>query len=103
MSEQVKVEVRAPREGEFFRVNPDPANRDEVVLTRDEEGELYLIAPNMVPEIERLAPEKIERCMMFVAQNKDGETFLWPVTLPVPADHPAYRAMDEWICLRGMQ
>lgn len=93
-------EVRAPRQGEFFRVHPDEKMRDEVFLTRDENGKLYFIAPHLVA---RLPPDKVDRCMMFVAVNADGQEFLWPVNQPVPADHPAYQAMTEWICLRGMQ
>lgn len=103
MTEQEHIEVRAPRHGEFFRIHPDPEYREEVVLTRDEQGELYLIAANMVPEIERVAPDRIERCMLFTAVNKDGKTFMWPVSLPVPDDHPAYHAMEDWICLHGVQ
>jgi len=100
--DDLRVEVRAPRNGEYFRVNPDPASRDEVVLTRDEEGNLYVVVPALVPDLMRLAPERLERCTMFMVQNEAGETFLWPVARPVPADHPAYRAMTDWICLRGV-
>jgi len=101
--EQIQIECRAPRNGEFFRVNPDPAQRGEHVLTRDPiDGTLYLVAPNMVPEMEKLAPERLERCIIFIAQNQAGETFLWPVPLPVPIDHPAYQAMDEWIAIQGL-
>lgn len=95
-----RVDIRAPRDGEFFRVNPDTKN---VVLIRDEKGEQYLIAPNMVPHFERRAPERLEHCIIFLAQNKDGDLFLWPVAQPVPDDHPAYVAMENWICIRGLQ
>lgn len=74
----------------------------EVVVTRDENGELYLIADHMVPNVQRIAPGKLEHCMMFSVQNKDGELFMWLVPLPVPDDHPAYLAMNDWICIRGM-
>ena len=103
MTEQEpRIAIRAPREGEFFRVNADPASQEQVVLTRDEEGDLYLVAPALVPDLMQAAPERLERCVIFMAQNSDGENFLWPVTMPVPADHPAYLAMGEWVCLRGM-
>lgn len=102
MAEQ-RVPLRSPRHGEFFRVHSHPAWRSEVILTRDEKGELYFIEEALVPDLMRLAPERLERCTMFLAQNSDGQTFLWPVTMPVPDDHPAYQAMEEWICLQGMQ
>lgn len=100
--EQQRYECRAPRSGEYFRVNPDPEYRRVVALTRDEKGVPFLIAPHMVADIERLCPERVERCMMFTAQNEKREIFLWPVKLPVADDHPAYAAMYDWVYLTGM-
>jgi len=102
MTDDLRIEVRSPRNGEYFRVNPDPASRDEVVLTRDEQGNLYVVAPALVPDLMRRAPERLERCTLFMVQNEAGETFLWPVARPVPETHPALLAMHEWICLRGL-
>jgi hypothetical protein len=103
MPHEQDVPVRAPRRGEFFRVDPRPQMRLEVILVRSpEDKELYLVAPNMIQHIQLIAPERLERCMMFTGVNKDGDSFLWPVTLPVPADHPAYQAMDEWLCLQDI-
>jgi hypothetical protein len=96
-----QYDVRAPRAGEFFRINPDPAYRTDVALMRNpDDGELYRIAPALVPEATKHIPDKIEHCTMFLAQNQDGELFLWPVEKPVPADHPVYQAMTDWISIR---
>ena len=97
------VECRAPHHGEWFRVNPDSNYRKEVALTRDDDGKLYLIADHMIAQVKRLAPDRIEHCIVFTAQNKDGKIFLWPVNVPVPDDHPAWQAMHKWICLEGIQ
>ena len=37
--------------------------------------------------------------MAFVAVNKDHENFLWLVSLPISDRHPAWQAMEQWICL----
>jgi hypothetical protein len=97
MNEELKLDVRSPRAGEWFQVHPDPAYRKEVVLTPDDDGTLYLVADHMVPDLQKLAPERLRYVLMFTAQNREGETFLWPVTLPVPAEHLAYQAMEEWV------
>jgi hypothetical protein len=41
--------------------------------------------------------------MLFLAQNSDEELFFWPVKLPVPEAHFAYRAMREWLCFPVLQ
>jgi hypothetical protein len=79
-----QLDVCEPRAGEWFRVHPDPAHRREVTLLRDEDGTDYLVAPKMVAKVREAAPpDRVRDVMMFTAQSKDGETFLWPVTLPV--------------------
>lgn len=94
-------DIRAPRAGEFFRINPDPAFHTDVALVHDpEDNKLYKIAPELVPEAMERIPDKVKHCTMFLAQNQDGEIFLWPVEKPVPAEHPVYRAMTEWISIR---
>ncbi len=96
---QEEIESRNPQPGEWFRVNPDLASQGEGWLIVGEDGKDYLVMPNMVPEVRKLASDKLRHVMFFMAQNKDGETFLWPIPLPFGDDHPVYRAMDEWIQL----
>jgi len=91
-------DIRAPRAGEFFRINPDPAYHTDVALVRDDK--LYKIAPELVPEAMERIPDKVKHCTMFLAQNQDGEIFLWPVEKPVSNEHPVYRAMTEWVSIR---
>jgi hypothetical protein len=116
---------RTPCAGEWVQVNPDPAYRREVTLVIDK-GIYYLIAPEFAQEFQdvqaglaKLNPDylrrfqqhqqqhvgrpvlqlQVQRSMLFLAANRDGEGFLWPVKLPVSEDHLAYRAMREWVCL----
>lgn len=94
-----KLAVRAPRSGEYFRVNPDPESRSEVDLFRAGDGELYLVVPEVLQKLPTEKRQRVEHCMIFTAQNDDAEMFLWPVVMPIPDDHPAFVAMHEWICL----
>jgi hypothetical protein len=97
-----KMTCRAPRAGEWVRVNPDPEYRRELpLLYRD--GDYYLVADHMVPELDKVRPGAIQHHMVFLACNRDNEGFLWPVKLPVPEAHLAYRAMREWVCFPSLQ
>jgi len=88
------VEIRSPRSGEWIAVNPSPDARLEAMLIRDN-GEVYMVAENMIEQLRDIAPDQMMPNMLFTAQNRDGEIFLWPVPSPVAADHLAYRAMDN--------
>jgi len=92
------LKCRTPRAGEWVRVNPDPAYREEVTLARDKEGEYYLIVPELAVKVLKLIPEPVERSMLFLAANQEGKAFLWPVKLPMSEDHLVYYAMREWVC-----
>jgi hypothetical protein len=87
---------REPRDGELVRVHPSPEMRREMSLV-DVDGVPHLVADNMIAEVERVAPGKLKKVMMFTAQNMEGEIFLWPVVMPVPSDHPAFQAIDHWM------
>ena len=41
--------------------------------------------------------------MAFRAINTDNQDFLWLVPMPVPDDHPAWQAMEQWICLEEIK
>lgn len=90
------MEVRAPHSGEWIAVDPNPKARLEAMLINDD-GHIYMVAENMVEHIAEIAPGRMTRQMLFIAQNRAGDLFLWPVPMPVADDHPAYRAMETWI------
>jgi hypothetical protein len=104
MTTDEKYRVRVPQAGEWIRVNPDPDMCSEETLAKDDAGEIYLIKNSKV-ESELLAkrPDRVFRAMIFMAQNREGETFLWPVKMPVSKEHLAYRAMREWISYPVLQ
>ena len=96
-------ECRLPRAGEWVRVSPHERHDGEPVVLVMHEGERYLVVPEIVEKIEEQRGAKMERSKIFVAQNREGENFLWPVAVPVAEEHLAYRAMHEWICYPLMQ
>ena len=95
-------QCRIPRAGEWVRVNPNPEYNSEVVVVMHE-GDYWLIEPDVVQKIEQTRNIKMERSRIFVAQNREGENFLWPVTVPVPEQHMVLQAMREWICFPLVQ
>jgi hypothetical protein len=102
------VPVHKPHPQDFFRVNPDPAFRENFpIIELKEEREEYLVAPALVPE---LAGEFISKTL-FTAINRQGVTFLLPVRLPT-ADgrqsewHRSMReaaelAMGKWVRVKA--
>lgn len=75
------LEVRKPKNAEFFRVNPDPAYRLEFgIINVEEDRSTYLVTPNMHAELVRdLSP-----VLLVTAVNKSGTPFLWPLKLTKP-------------------
>ena len=98
-----KMECRTPRAGEWIRVHPDPEYRNEVALVHSDTGVYCLVPPYLVSALDERRAGLVERSMLFLACNSDDEFFLWPVKLPVPEAHFAYRAMGEWICFPSLQ
>ena len=91
------VERRPPRPSEWFRVHP--YSQKEITLLYDDYTE-YLVANHVVQRIRDDLPElRLQPTMAFVAANENGEPFFWLVPMPVPDDHFAWAAMDQWICL----
>jgi hypothetical protein len=73
------VGVRKPRAQEWFRVNSDPSWRlQTVVLQVKEDGEIYLVAPNLRKDLW----EEILPIVLYTVVTRQGEYFLWPVRLP---------------------
>lgn len=102
------VECRKPRPTEFFRrhVDPDTTRTAYVFLDREEIGSpAYLVLPAVRPLIvDHLRPVMLTYCV-----NRQGEPFIWPISLPDPdvgrgratgwtttALEAAERAKDKW-------
>jgi hypothetical protein len=73
------VPCRKPNRHEFVRVHPGEEWRLETGLFEDRVNrEQYLVRPDLWPE---LAGEVYPACL-FLAVNRQGDTFLWPCKLP---------------------
>jgi hypothetical protein len=88
------VPVKKPARQDFIRVHPDPACRENfplVVLKQDKET--YLVVN---PLVQVLANE-IETTTLYLASNRQGVVFFWPVRLPTPdgRDFDAWRSARE--------
>jgi len=86
----ITVPVRKPSKEWFVRVHPEAAYQLQTVcLELKEQGETYLVSPALWP---RLAGETtLQSRLLVTAQNRQGDTFLWPLRLPAPEGR-----IDNW-------
>jgi hypothetical protein len=99
------VPVRKPNRQDFVRVHPDPKYRltPAAIIEVKEDREVYLITPNMA----QVLPGEFSTVTLYLAINRQGVPFLWPVKLPKPdgkhnewhrsAAEAAERAMGKWV------
>ena len=84
----VTVPVKKPNRQSFVRVHPDPAyTLTTAILELKEEGENYLVAPSLVPEL----PTEVSPRTLFTSITRQGSLFIWPVRLPGTDGR-----QDEW-------
>jgi hypothetical protein len=75
------IPVRKPSPQEFVRVCADPAYRENFpILELKDEREEYIVTAALVPE---LVGEYVTKTL-FLAINRQGTLFFWPVRLPSP-------------------
>ena len=75
------VPVRKPNPQDFVRVHPDPEFRENFpIIELKDEREEYIVTAGLVPE---LAGEFVHKTL-FLAINRQGTFFFWPVRLPPP-------------------
>ena len=99
------VPVRKPNRQDFVRVHPDPAFRLTPAATIEvkEDREVYLVTPSMAQAL----PGEFSTVTLYLAINRQGVPFLWPVKLPGPdgkqlewhrtAAIGAELAMTKWV------
>jgi hypothetical protein len=88
------VPVRKPHSQDFVRVHPDPAFRENVALIQlKDDNEQYLVHADLVHEL----ASEIAGATLYLAANKQGVVFFWPVRLPTPdgKDFPAWSSARE--------
>jgi hypothetical protein len=77
----LRVPVRKPNRQEFFRVRPDDNYRlDTAVIELKEDREFYLISP----DLRATFFDEVKPIRLFTAITRQGNVFLFPVTLPGP-------------------
>jgi len=88
------VPVRKPNSQDFVRVHHDPKFRENFpVIQLKDDNEQYLVVADLVPEL----ASEIANVTLYLAANKQGVTFFWPVRLPGPdgKDFDAWRSARE--------
>ena len=84
------VPVRKPSREWFVRVHPDESYRLQTgLLELKEERELYLVAPDLWPDLATEAT--FSPRALFTAMSRQGTLFLWPIRLPGPDGR-----VDDW-------
>src|SRR5919106_939719 len=76
------VPVRKPAKHDFVRVHPDPACRMSPagVIDLREEREMYLVLPHLAQDL----VGEYRFMTLYLAINRQGVPFIWPVPLPEP-------------------
>jgi hypothetical protein len=86
----LSISVRKPANSWWVRVHPSPDYRlQTAVIELKEERETYLVAPALWPEL--AAEAAFSPRALFMAVNRQGVLFLWPIRLP-----RADGRLDEW-------
>ena len=102
------VPVRKPSPQDFVRVHPAPEYRDNFpIIELKDEREEYIVTASLVPE---LTGELVTKTL-FLATNRQGTLFFWPVRLPSPdgkdldwwrsGREAAELAMQGWIRVKA--
>jgi hypothetical protein len=102
------VPVRKPNPQDFIRIHPDPAYRLPVaVIDVRDDREIYLLPPPIAQQL----PGEYVMATLYLAVNRQGVVFLWPVKLPgsdgkilawhSSAVEAAEFAMKRWIRVRA--
>jgi hypothetical protein len=86
----LSVPARKPDRSWFVRVHPGEDYRlTTAVIELKEDREVYLVAPNLWPDLATEAT--FSPRALFTAVNRQGVVFLWPVRLPGPDGR-----VDDW-------
>lgn len=107
-TEQVllRLAVKKPHKQQFFRVNPDVALRQQVLLLEyGESREMYLVVPELYQELTNVAQPYV----LYFYITRDRTPAIWPVRLPGPdgrtnpwwdtAHAAAELALTDWVRL----
>src|SRR5262249_46178460 len=86
----VTIPVKKPVKTWFVRTHPSEGYRlQTTVLELKEEGEVYVVAPDLRAERATESPFSVR--VLYTAVNRQGVLFLWPIRLPGPDGR-----LDSW-------
>jgi hypothetical protein len=102
------IPVRKPNPQDFVRVNPSSEYRAALaIIELKDDREIYLVPPAIAIDL----PGEYAMTTIYVAINRQGVTFLWPVRLPAPdgrinewnrsAAEAAELAMRRWVRVKA--
>ena len=73
------VPCRKPSNQTFIRVRPgDGWRMPAAILQLKEDGECYLVMPNLFAELS----QEVRPKMLYASVTRDGNPFLWPINMP---------------------
>jgi hypothetical protein len=72
------VAIRAPREGEAFRSNPDPGAHVPAYVVKDDD-QYFVVARAFLPTFEKEFPGRAKAAVLHMCMNREGELFFWPI------------------------
>ena len=102
------IPVRKPHKQDFIRVHPGETYRLPLaVIELEDDREIYLVPPPVAAQL----PGECIMVTLYLAINRQGVPFLWPVKLPAPdgkilawhtsAADACQRAMREWLRVKA--
>lgn len=82
------VPVKKPANQSFIQVRPGEEWRMQAaILQLKEDGECYLVTPDVYPDLMHEARPK----MLYLGMSREGNVFVWPVNLPTEDGR-----LDSW-------
>ena len=101
------VPVRRPSQQDFVRVHPVHRENFPIIQLKDDRDESYIVPNQLVHEL----VDEIHNTTLYLAVNRQGTVFLWPVRLPMPdgkdldwwrsAREAAERAVESWVRVKA--
>jgi hypothetical protein len=97
-SELTEIAVGKPGKQEFFRVHPAPEYRLDAAII-DFERAVYLVMPELADGTLR---DQVNAVTLFVVQNTQRITYLWPVSLPKDGRANSWTDSARELAMRAM-
>jgi hypothetical protein len=107
-AQPIKLKVRKPKKGEFFRCHPTLRLKAWILEKEDGFDKLYYLVQPPVAVMNVSEFKRVELCLCI---NRDGTLFVWPLQQPgesgktnewgVSARAGAHQALTRWVRLKS--